>query len=249
MPALHLLGTGASVSDSHRTTTMLAFVDPRSTVAVDCGGDLVQRLLATGVSLPTLDALIITHAHPDHVSGFPLFMEKVWLAGRDAAIPVCGIADALAQAQRSWDAFEPVHSGWDVPPIDWKTISHAPHTPLWSDGPWTLTASPVDHGDMPTIGMRAEHADGAVVAYSCDTAPCDAMVELAEGADLLVHEANSVGTNHSTMEGAARVARDAGARRLLLVHLPPGDKSDTLAAARQIFPNTDLGDEGGVYPL
>lgn len=249
MPALHLLGTGASVTDSHRTTTMLAFVDPRSTIAVDCGGDLVQRLLATDVALSTLDALVITHAHPDHVSGFPLFMEKIWLDGREPEIPVCGIADALAQTQRSWDAFEPVHTDWDVPSIDWQTIPHAPDTPLWSAEPWTLTASPVDHGDMPNIGMRAEHDDGAVVAYSCDTAPCDAVVELAHEADILVHEANGVGTNHSTPEEAARIARDANAQHLLLVHLPPGDKSDDLAAARQIFPNTDLGDEGRVYPL
>lgn len=250
MPTLHLLGTGASVSDAHRTTTMLAVSDANaaSSIAVDCGADLVQRLLSAGLSLDTLDALVATHAHPDHVSGFPLFMEKIWLAGRDRPIPVCGIAHALAQTRRSWDAFAPVHAGWDVPPIDWQTIPHESGAVLWDDAPWHVTASPVDHGDMPNIGLRVKHRpSGGVVAYSCDTAPCDAVVDLAHEADVLVHEANGTGGGHSSAEEAAEVARAAGAKRLLLVHLPPGDKSDALDAARAVFRNTDLGKEEGAY--
>jgi ribonuclease Z len=252
MPTVHLLGTGASISDPHRTTTMLAFSDAAagSTLAVDCGGDLVQRLLAAEIPLGTLDALVVTHAHPDHVSGFPLFMEKVWLSEREQALPVCGIENALAQTRRSWDAFAPVHADWDVPPIDWRTVAHAPDTTLWDGAPWHVTAAPVDHGDMPNIGLRVEHRpSGSVAAYSCDTAPCEAVVTLARGADLLVHEANGVGDTHSTAAEAASIARHANAEALLLVHLPPGDKSDALREARAIFPNTRLGNEEGAYPL
>jgi Metal-dependent hydrolases of the beta-lactamase superfamily III len=128
MPALHLLGTGAALSDSHRTATMLAVSDdasPANTLVVDCGGDVLQRLQACGRSIDDVDGLIVTHAHMDHASGFPLFMEKVWLDGRDRPIPVCGIEPARAQAQRLWDAFAPVHEGWDgIPPIDWRTVPH-----------------------------------------------------------------------------------------------------------------------------
>lgn len=250
MPTVHLLGTGASVSDAHRTTTMLAVSDDTagSSIAIDCGGDLVQRLLAADLSLDTLDGLIVTHAHPDHVSGFPLFMEKIWLAGREAPVPVVGIAHALAQARRSWDAFAPIHADWDVPPIDWRTRPHEPDALFWDQTPWRMTASPVAHGDMPNVGLRIEHpASGAVVAYSCDTGPCEAVAQLAHQADILVHEANGVGDNHSTATEAATVAHQANANRLLLVHLPPGDKTRDLQKAREIFPNTELGTEGGAY--
>ncbi|MEX0747058.1 MAG: MBL fold metallo-hydrolase, partial [Rhodothermales bacterium] len=98
MARLHLLGTGAAVSDPHRTTTMLAFEEGRETLVVDCGGDVVQRLLAAGIDLDTIAALIVTHEHPDHVSGFPLFMEKIWLAGRRRPIDVYGIGPASSQA-------------------------------------------------------------------------------------------------------------------------------------------------------
>ena len=58
MPTLHLLGTGAAFSDPHRTTTMLAFTDADSTIVVDCGGDVVQRLMQAGIALNSIDALI-----------------------------------------------------------------------------------------------------------------------------------------------------------------------------------------------
>ena len=255
MPTLHLLGTGAAISDAHRTTTMLAVSTDRSphgTVLIDCGGDALQRLLACGVSIESLDALIVTHAHMDHTSGFPLLMEKVWLDGRDRPLPVVGIDPAIRQAERLWDAYEPVHRDWEgIPRIDWRDVPYERDASVWTEEPWTITAAPVDHGDTPNVGLRVEndHTD-VVLAYSCDTAPTESVVHLAEDADLLVHEANGgTGENHSTAAGAARVARAADVDRLLLVHLPPGDKSDALREARLVFPHTDLGEELGSYTI
>lgn len=254
MPTLHLLGTGAAISDPHRTTTMLAVADdrdPAQTIVVDCGGDVLQRLLSCGHSLDSLRGLILTHAHMDHACGFPLVMEKLWLGGRDRPLPVRGIEPALAQAQRLWDAFAPVHEDWDgIPEIEWREVEHKQDARVWREAPWTITAAPVDHGDTPNIGLRFEHnPTGDVLAYSCDTAPTDGVVHLARGADVLVHEANGTGDNHSTAAGAAEVAAEADVDRLLLVHLPPGDKSEALRDARFVFPNTDLGEELGSYPF
>ena len=252
MPALHLLGTGAALSDPHRTTTMLAVSDdatPPNTLLIDCGGDVLQRLQACGRAIDSVSALIVTHAHMDHTSGFPLFMEKIWLDDRARPMPVCGIAPALAQVQRLWEAFEPVHKGWDgIPPIEWREAPHERNVQLWDQAPWTVTGTPVDHGDTPNVGLRFEHdAAGGVLAYSCDTAPTSSVVELARGADVLVHEANGTGDGHSTAVGAAEVAAEADVDRLLLVHLPPGDKSEALREARSVFPHTDLGEELGTY--
>lgn len=252
MPTLHLLGTGAAISDPHRTTTMLAVADDRNpsrTILVDCGGDVLQRLLASDHSLDTVSGLIVTHAHMDHACGFPLLMEKLWLSGRDRPIPVCGIDAALGQVQRLWDAFEPVHSGWeDLPPIDWREVEHERDASVWTEAPWTITSAPVDHGDTPNIGLRFEHEpSNHVFAYSCDTAPTESVVHLAQDADLLVHEANGTSGSHSTAAEAAEVARDADVDHLRLVHLPPGDKSEALDEAQSIFPDTELGEELGSY--
>jgi ribonuclease Z len=253
MPQLHLLGTGAAISDPHRTTTMIAVSEdepPYRTLVVDCGGDVLQRLLACGRPIDSVDGLIVTHAHMDHTSGFPLLMEKVWLDGRDRPLPVVGIEPALLQAERLWDAYEPVHAGWEgIPPIDWREVPHEHTATVWDASPWTVTAAPVNHGDTPNVGLRFEHnPTNTALAYSCDTAPSDNVIDLAQNADVLVHEANgTAGDNHSTAAEAAEVARAADADHLLLVHLPPGDKNDTLKDARSIFPHTDLGEELGSY--
>src|SRR6056297_1822391 len=162
MPSVHLLGTGAAISDAHRTTTMIAVSEhepPYRTIVVDCGGDVLQRLQACDRPIDSIKGLIVTHAHMDHTSGFPLLMEKVWLDGRDRALPVVGIEPALAQADRLWDAYEPVHSGWEgIPPIDWREVDHEPDASVWTEAPWIITATPVNHGDTPNVGLRFEHA-------------------------------------------------------------------------------------------
>ena len=245
---LYLLGTGAAVSDPHRTTTMLAVSDGASTIAVDCGGDLVQRLLAAGLDLDTLDAVVLTHEHPDHVSGFPLVMEKLWLAGRRRPLPVYGPKTALSQARRIFEQFDT--SGWDgLPEIRWREVEMEPGAEVMTSDAWTVTAAPVEHS-VPTIGLRFESANGRTVAYSADTAPSEHVVGLARDADVLVHEATGhMPGVHASAEEAAELAARAGAGRLLLVHLPPGLSEDDLGDARARFPETELAEELGAVEL
>ena len=246
MASLYLLGTGAAVSDPHRTTTMLAFADGGSTLLVDCGGDVLQRMMAAGLAVDSIEALVVTHEHPDHVSGFPLFMEKIWLAGRRRPIPVHGPAAGLAQARRLWEAFNT--DGWTgVPETQWTEVPLEEHASLGEIGPFRVTASPSAHS-VPCIGLRVE-ADTGTVAYSCDTAPSDSIVRLSTGVDILVHEAGGDYKAHTTIEQAAHIAARANAGRLLLVHLPPGHKESDLDAARSTFAEVAFGKEGGRYPF
>lgn len=246
MAFVHLLGTGAGASSPERTTTMLAFESGGRALVVDCGGDVVQRLLQAGIGADDLDAMIVTHEHPDHVAGFPLFMEKIWLLGRRRPIAVHGIAPALAQARRLWEAF-PSAAAWEgVPEIQWREVALEEGAPVLEDDRWRVHASPGTHG-VPVIGLRVEDLrGGGVCAYSCDTAKSAAITALARGAEVLVHEATGTPQGgHTTYREAAEVARDAGARRLVLVHLPPDASEDALREAREIFPETTFGVDGG----
>lgn len=246
MPTLHLLGTGAAVSTPDRTTTMLAFDDGASTVVVDCGGDVLQRLMAAGLDPDRIDLLVLTHEHPDHVSGFPLFMEKIWLAGRRRPISVAGPQAAVEQARRIFEAFDT--SGWKgLPSIDWRVVPLSEGASVWSDDHWRIKASPGDHS-VPVIGLRVEDARGeGVAAYSSDTERSDAIARLADGADLLVHEASGGFSGHSSVQEAAHVARQANAGRLVLVHLPPDVPESDLAEARRSFGALELGVDGARY--
>ena len=243
MAVLHLLGTGAGVSGPERTTTMLAFERDGASVVVDCGGDVVQRLMASGVDPSGIEAMIVTHEHPDHVAGFPLFIEKIWLLGRRHPIPVHGIRPALDQARRTWEAFRT--GGWEgVPAIEWHEVAHEPGAAVLANERWRITAAPGIHG-VPVVGIRVEAVGQGVAAYSCDTAKSDDITALARGASLLVHEATGTHQGgHTTFAEAAEVARDAGAERLILVHLPPGVSGQDLREAQAIFPGARLGEDG-----
>jgi ribonuclease Z len=242
---LYLLGTGAAISDPHRTTTMLAVESGGRVVLIDCGGDALQRMMAAGLEIEQLHALILTHEHPDHISGFPLLVEKVWLAGRVEPLPVYGPAAALDVAQAAFGVYRT--SGWaGLPDRVWHPVALEHRTEVFSDEHFRVLASPADH-PVPTIALRIETGDGTV-AYSADTSKSGSIVDLARDADVLVHEAtgSQPGVHSSSVE-AAQVAAEAGAARLLLVHLPPGLLESDLDEARRIFPSTAIGEELGVY--
>ncbi len=238
---VHFLGTGSAHTSADRTTTMLAVESGGSFFLVDCGGDAVHRLLRAGLEPAAVEAVVLTHEHPDHLSGFPLLVEKLWLLGRRAPIPVYGLARTIEVARGLFGLFDT--RGWvGVPAIEYVEIAGTAGAPVFERGPFRVVASPVVH-PVPTVGLRVE-ADAAVLAYSCDTSPCAAVVNLARGATLLVHEATGhLPGVHSSAEEAAACAAEAGARRLVLVHLPP--ELPDLSPARVVFEATDWAVEGG----
>lgn len=247
MPRLHLLGTGASLSGPGRTTTMLALESGESIVLIDCGADPIQRMLAGGLDPRRIDLLILTHEHPDHVSGFPLLVQKLWLANRGRDLDVLGPARALEQARKLFDSFDT--TGWKgLPRLVWKEAEAREGVESWSDGTWSIATSPGAHGRTPTAAVRATAREsGGVVVYSSDTERSDAVVRLGRGASILVHEATGGFRGHSSAEDAARVAAEADAQKLVLVHLPPQAEELDLGAARGHFRNLELGSDGDVH--
>ncbi len=249
MPQLCLLGTGAAVSDGSRTTTMLAIEAPDTTFLIDCGGDAIQRAQACGIEPASIGALFLTHEHADHTSGFPLLMERLWLSERTEPLPIYGPEAALEQARRTFATYDT--TGWDgLFDRDWRPIKLRENIQVINGDNWAVRAAPGIHGDIDVVGLRFTYRPtGKVIVYSSDTQPSDAITELASGADILVHEATGH-PNHSTPAEAGKIASEAGAAKLILVHLPPGITEDDLAAVRAHYDGPAfLGQDGESYQM
>jgi ribonuclease Z len=130
-----------------------------------------------------------------------------------------------------------------------------PEGPLWGRLHKGETVVLDDGRTVAPADLVGEPRAGRTVVYSGDTRPCHSLTEAARGADLLVHEATfgseelarAQETGHSTAAEAARVALEAGVRRLVLTHISPRytrDAPELLAEARGIFPETIVARDG-----
>jgi ribonuclease Z len=130
-----------------------------------------------------------------------------------------------------------------------------PEGPLWGR---LHKGETVRLDDGRTIGpadLVGEPRRGRTLVYTGDTRPSLHVMEASRGADLLVHEATFGGdemerareTGHSTASEAARIAADAGVRRLVLTHISPRytrDAPELLAEAQAVFPETIIARDG-----
>ena len=254
MATLYLLGTGSSISDPERTVTMLAVENSNSLILIDCGGDALQRLLQSGFSLQDigkLEAIFITHEHIDHVSGFPLLLQKLWLAGYKKDLRIYGIKPALEQVKSLVNAVNTFKTKpFDaMPKLEWHEIAYQDNVLFFENDSWHVNASPGIHG-VPVMGLRIlDKESGGLLAYSSDTQKSDKIIDLAKGANILVHEATGSIPTHSNAEQAAEVAKAAQVKELLLVHLPPEAflSEDEMNQAKRTFANMAKGSEGSKY--
>jgi ribonuclease Z len=130
-----------------------------------------------------------------------------------------------------------------------------PEGPLWGRLHKGETITLEDGRTFTPADLVGAPRSGRSLVYTGDTRPSLAVVHAAREADLLIHEATFGGdelarareTGHSTAAEAARVAHEAGARRLVLTHISSRynrDASELLAEARSVFPDTIIARDG-----
>lgn len=220
MTKLTILGTSYSVPDENHENTHLVLKGENRQVLIDCVSNPIVRLKKAGLRHEDLTDVLMTHFHPDHVSGVPLLLMGMGLLERSKPLDVYGLEPVVRIMQGILEDYQ-----WD----SWHHFSVAFHrlpeknlNLMMETDEFRIFTSPVVHF-VPTLGVRIEFVKtGKVLAYSCDTAPTASVIELAKDADILIHEAAGASEGHSSAEQAGEAATKANAKELYLIHYPTG---------------------------
>ena len=219
MPKLIFLGTANAIPDPKHENTHFAIVLKDRYLLVDTASNPIVRLKEAGLEYDLLTDVIVSHFHPDHAAGVPSLLMSTWLMGRKKAMNIYGLEYTLDRLKRLMDDYD--WGTWPrFFPIQFLPVLAEEFAPVLENDEVRVLASPVHHL-VPNIGMRFEFAaNKKVVAYSCDTEPCQEVVRLAQGADILIHESTGATLGHTSAEQAGEIASQAGVGELYLVHYP-----------------------------
>ena len=246
---LVLLGTGGGPTPKpERSAPAYAVVRGDRLYVIDCGDGVARQLAQARLSLRDLRAIFITHHHSDHNADYANLLLFAWIAGVEHPVDAYGPPPLARLTALLLD-----QHGYDIatrrrdegrPPIEPLLRPREIHGAgvVMDDGVVKVTAALNSHPPVsPSFAYRVDTEDRSIV-FSGDTARSDAVVALARGADVLVHEVMYVPridtllavdpnaarlkehllASHTSTEDVGRVAAAARVKTVVLSHFVPG---------------------------
>lgn len=239
-----LLGTGAALPDPDRChTSILVTLGSGRHLLLDCGHGATRQMMRVDVNPADVAHLLLTHLHHDHVCELPFFVISGWMLSRKGALDIRGPAGTRKLVGHLFEggAFDADIRARSAYPLRMANIEAIrPRVTeyeagvIFEDDEIKVTAEHVEHIPRQIsscYGFRIE-ADGKVVTFSGDTAPCDAIATLSRDADLLIHECtfteafiehrrkSQVGTfAHTSPTELGELAATCRVKRLVATHI------------------------------
>jgi ribonuclease BN (tRNA processing enzyme) len=247
---LILLGTaGGPRPRTTRAAPAQVIVIDNAAYVVDCGNGVALQLVRAGVPLASLRNVFITHQHSDHNADYGNFLLLAWQSGLAHRVETWGPPPLVRMTKLFFEmnAYDIRIRMADEGRLPFAPLVH-PHESaraglVMKDERVTVTSALVDHHPVaPAFAYRFDGPDRSIV-ISGDTKRSEALVRLAQGADVLVHEVmypsaverlvaplpnaaalqRSILSHHTPVEEAGRIAAAAGVKTLVLSHFVPAE--------------------------
>lgn len=237
---LTVLGKSPSWQDAGGACSGYLLQQDGTTVLLDCGNGVFGKLRQR-IDYAEVDAVLISHLHADHFLDLVPFCYA--LAFRSEHGPDAGGGQGEPPRPRliappgAREIFRRVVGAWGWEALIEESFALEEYAPGAEVSVGGLNASfhPVRHF-IDTFAVRVGGEAGTLV-YSADTGPSEELVEIADGADLLLVEATlpqaeeDAGRGHLTAAEAGEHAARAGAKRVVLTHI--SDETDQERAREQ----------------
>ena len=246
---LVLLGTAGGPSPKiDRSAPANAIVIGEDIYVIDCGNGVARQMVKAGLDLGHIRNVFITHQHSDHNADYGNLLLLAWATDLHTRVDTYGPPPLkrMTELFLEMDAYDIGIREKDEgrPPL--APLIH-PHEiihggPVMHDDNVKVTAALVEHPLVkPAFAFRFDCPDRSIV-FSGDTRPSENLIELARGADILVHEvidlaaigvlekelshATRLHTHllaaHTPMSEVGQIATKAGVKTLVLNHFVPG---------------------------
>ncbi|MGD1879455.1 MAG: MBL fold metallo-hydrolase [Kiloniellaceae bacterium] len=255
------LGTGCPVVSTERYGPAQLILGQDARVLVDCGSGVTQRLVAAGTPGRALDALLLTHLHSDHLVDLYQLIVSSWHQGRDRPLPVYGPPGTRRYVEGLMALWEPelsqriAHEQRPSTAALEVAVTEISAGEVLEIGGLRVTVVAVDHQPVRHAFGFVFEESGRKLALSGDTRRCDALIDAAGGADLLVHEVfihrempvipgvrsaatvANVASYHTLSAEVGKIATEAGVQALALTHFvpPAADRAALLAEVAADF--------------
>jgi len=209
------LACSSWVSNPYLGGVSIAIVRDSGFALLDCGPKAPERIALCGLDPCSLDFVLVTHMHGDHVLGLPTLI--MWRRFRcpSKTTVVVGAKPVIDSVRKLLELVGcPQHREVELVPI-----SVGEETEIMG---YRLTLFEARHSIYSTVVRLC--VEGSCIAYSSDTAPCSAIAEASRGCSVLIHEASGTDPElmhrigHSTPLDAIEAAAASGVKRLVLMH-------------------------------
>jgi ribonuclease BN (tRNA processing enzyme) len=218
---IQFLGTGDAFGSGGRFQACIYAKCDDASFLLDCGSSSLIAMRRFGVDPSAVDTILLSHLHGDHFGGVPFFVLDAQLISKRTRPLV--VAGPPGVAARIWDAMEVLFPGsaqtqqrFDLQFVE---LSAGATTTI---GPLAVTPYEVIHASgAPSYALRVACGE-KVIAYSGDTEWTDALIRVADGADLFICEAyfyEKVIKYHLDFRTVMDHRDELACRRLILTHM------------------------------
>ena len=220
---LTVIGCGDAFGSGGRFHTCFMIEAKDRKLLLDCGASTPVALKVLDVDLNTIDGIVLSHLHGDHFGALPFFMlESQFHLQRTRPLTVAGPPGTRERVIGAMEVLFPRSSKnqWRFPfQIDEVT----PGVPDEVLGFAVRTAEVLHQSGAPSTAVRLT-VDGKTLAYSGDTEWTDALIPIADGADLFIMECYDYSRDlpgHTSFATLKEKRASLKAKRIMVTHMNP----------------------------